>query len=63
MMTIKEFAELVQKLRVAQKGYFKTRDTAYLIESKALEKIVDARVEEILTPCLFEGGNKNDDNE
>ena len=55
-MDITEFAALVQKLREAQKGFFKTRDSAYLFEAKALEKRVDSIVTEILDPGLF----KND---
>lgn len=39
---------LVEKLRTAQRGFFKTRDSAYLYESKSLEKIVDKKLEEIL---------------
>lgn len=52
-MDLIEFAALVQKLRNAQNGFFKTRETAYLIEAKSLEKRVDAIIEEILNPGLF----------
>lgn len=43
-MTIQEFAELVEKMRVAQKLYFKTKAKEALIESKRLEKLVDTEI-------------------
>ncbi len=55
-MDLVEFAMLVRKLRDAQKGFFRTRDTAYLIEAKALEKKVDRIIEEILNAGLFNRG-------
>jgi hypothetical protein len=45
---LKVFAALVIKLRTAQKQFFKTRDTAFLIESKSLERIVDQKADEIV---------------
>jgi len=48
MEDLKEFAALVVKLRTAQKNFFKTRDTAFLIESKGLERVVDKKADEIL---------------
>jgi hypothetical protein len=59
--TLKEFALLVQKLRTAQRGYFKAQPgTAakytFLDESKKLEKQVDQALEDVLTEqrSLFE---------
>ena len=40
-MTTGEFADLVQKMRMAQKTYFKTRTKAALDESRFLEKKAD----------------------
>lgn len=45
-----ELASIVAEMREAQKEYFRTRSTGALDRSKALEKKVDARVREILTP-------------
>ena len=41
-MNENEFAELVLKMRTAQRNYFATRNANYLAESKKLEKQVDA---------------------
>mgnify|MGYP003309933269 CR=1 FL=1 len=38
---MKEFTELVRKMRNAQKEYFKTRDKNVLQRSKELERKVD----------------------
>lgn len=43
-MTHTQFAALVERMRAAQKEYFKTRDKGALQESKALEKKVDAAI-------------------
>jgi NTP pyrophosphatase (non-canonical NTP hydrolase) len=40
-MTDAEFRENVYWMRVTQRDYFKTRDAAWLVEAKRLEKIVD----------------------
>lgn len=41
-----EFADLVFKMRTAQKKYFRTRSQGSLIESKTYEKEVDRLLEE-----------------
>ena len=48
MNDLESFAVLVRKLREAQKNFFRTREHSYLFESKALEKIVDKKISEIL---------------
>lgn len=45
-MTTGEFAELVQKMRTAQKKYFRTKLKSALEESKMLENEVDKILEE-----------------
>lgn len=45
-----DLASLVAETREAQKEYFRTRSTGALDRSKSLEKKLDARVREILTP-------------
>ncbi len=45
-MTTGEFAELVQKMRTAQKKYFKTKLKSALEESRMLENEVDKILEE-----------------
>ena len=45
-MTMREFVELVRSMRAKQTEYFKTHQTDALIESKALERRVDAIVRE-----------------
>lgn len=59
-MNAKEFFGLVKEMRFTQVEYFKTRSSASLKKSKALEKRVDdeiARVEKVLNEkkqgCLF----------
>lgn len=59
-MTTGEFAELVYKMRKAQKQYFRTRSQSALTESKSYEKEVDRILEkrqkretERQTPSLF----------
>jgi hypothetical protein len=39
---MKEFIQLVAKMREMQKKFFKTRQKEYMTESKKLEKEVDA---------------------
>jgi len=46
-MTKQEFAALVAEVRTAQKQYFKTRERDVLMQSKALEKQVDAALAEL----------------
>lgn len=54
-MTTHTLAELVQKMRVAQKVYFRTRSTADLAASKQLERDVDRAVADALAPpTLFD---------
>ena len=43
-MTVGEFAELVEKMREAQKEYFKTRTSEALRISKQYEKQVDEQL-------------------
>lgn len=58
-MTFKEFAELVCRMRTAQKSYFRTRSYADLDNSKILERQVDNALREISEPknqlSLFPG--------
>lgn len=44
-MTTGEFADIVQKMREAQKRYFKIRSREWLEKSKTLEKQVDTILE------------------
>lgn len=60
-MTVGEFADLVEKMRKAQKTYFSTRSQKALEESKLFEKQVDAliternkREEQRVNPSLFQ---------
>lgn len=51
-----EFAKLVEKMRRAQKTYFRERTDGALQESKRLERQVDVQAEEIIQaaePRLF----------
>lgn len=41
---MKRFAELVSEMRYAQKQYFKTRNSEWLVKAKELEKKVDLAV-------------------
>lgn len=43
-----ELAEIVHKMRVAQRNYFATKSTANLDNSKKLERKVDKLLEKIL---------------
>lgn len=47
-MSVISLADLVQRMRRAQVDYFRTRDPAYLRDSKSLEKQVDHAVAAIL---------------
>ena len=49
-MDLHQLADLIYKLRVAQKNYFRTRENRYLLESKQWEKDVDREVKAILFP-------------
>lgn len=49
-MTFKDFAELVCRMRTAQKAYFRTRSYFDLDESKKLERQVDNALREISEP-------------
>ena len=63
-MTTGEFADMVQKMREAQKSYFRTRLQRDLALSKELEKKVDdalaerAEARRPRQPELFEGETK-----
>jgi len=56
-MEMNEFVDLVARMRVQQRSYFRERDSAALRESKKLEKEVDRAVEEMRSsdtqPMLF----------
>lgn len=61
-MTVGEFAELVEKMREAQKEYFRTRTSEALRISKQYEKQVDEqlkarreRLRQKIQPDLFKG--------
>tara|TARA_R100000808_G_scaffold24092_1_gene54650 strand:- start:4485 stop:4649 length:165 start_codon:yes stop_codon:yes gene_type:complete len=45
-MTRAEFVELVQRMRSAQKSYFRTRDPADLERSKQLAELVAKQIRE-----------------
>ncbi|WP_296016721.1 hypothetical protein [uncultured Treponema sp.] len=45
-MTTGEFADLIYKMRTAQKKYFRTRSQSALTESRGYEKEVDRILEE-----------------
>ena len=49
-MELKDYAELVERMRKAQNQYFKTRSTYDLNISKKLERDVDEATESILGP-------------
>lgn len=40
-MTVGEFADIVEKMRSAQKDFFKTHDSRVLKKAKEYEKLVD----------------------
>lgn len=47
LTTFGEFVDLVKRMRMAQKQYFKTRSKDVLVESKRLEALVDKAVENL----------------
>lgn len=47
LTTLAEFVDLVKRMRIAQKQYFKTRSKEVLIESKRLENLVDKTIENL----------------
>lgn len=49
MNTLQEFVELVAKMRVAQKEYFKHRTNGRLVTAKELEAKVDKAIKDLLT--------------
>ena len=51
---MKAFIELVKAMRMAQKDYFKTRNSASLLKSKALERQVDHDILNMMNPKLFD---------
>ena len=53
-MTVRELAELVKKMRDAQRSYFRSRDTGTLDLAKGLERMVDDAVAQVIHPSLFE---------
>ena len=59
-MNAREFFDTVAKMRHAQKQYFKTRSTEWLIESKELEKKVDDEIRRVtsLFPNIEKGGGQ-----
>lgn len=50
---IPAFIELVERMRAAQKDYFKNRERAALMISKELERKVDQAIERHKNPDLF----------
>lgn len=57
-----EFVQLVQEMRRLQCLYFDTKDRTALIESKRLEKKVDAIIEIYQAPNLFNDHQDNNGN-
>lgn len=57
-MNAKEFFNVVAKMRHAQKQYFKNRSTEWLIESKDLEKKIDAEISRVNAVLAKKGGEK-----
>lgn len=56
-MTTRELAELVKKMRDAQRDYFRTRDRHDLRDAQGLERQVDKEVQAVITgqdQSLFE---------
>lgn len=64
-MTVTELADLVRRMRDAQRRYFRTRSGEDLDKSKALEREVDLALETALAPPgekqgqLFDGAAGN----
>lgn len=44
-MTGKQFLDMVKLMRKAQKEYFKSRSTRWMVEAKRLERMVDSQIE------------------
>ena len=55
-MNAKDFFNVVAKMRHAQKQYFKNRSTEWLIESKDLEKKIDAEISRVNAVLAKKGG-------
>ena len=55
-MNAREFFDIVAKMRHAQKQYFATRSIEWLIESKDLEKKVDAEISRVNAVLAMKGG-------
>ena len=56
-MNMQEYVKMVERMRVKQRQYFRTRDTIVLQECRDLERRVDEATAAILhppTPGLFE---------
>lgn len=53
-MKFHEFQRLVEDMRAAQKAYFKRREPSRLDEAKGREAAVDAALEKLRTPSLFD---------
>lgn len=54
---MKEFLELVEKMRQAQKDYFKTRHHGIMIRAKKLEQEVDKQLEQLIKQSQNTEGN------
>lgn len=52
-MTYPEFLDLVVKMRIAQRNYYKNRTMANLIAAKELERAVDAAVLALAEAAIF----------
>ncbi len=57
-MNAREFFDIVAKMRHAQKQYFKTRLAEWLIESKGLEKKVDAEISRVNAVLAMKDGEQ-----
>lgn len=44
-MTGKQFLDMVKLMRKAQKRYFESRSTRWMVEAKRLERMVDTQIE------------------
>lgn len=47
---LRDLAKLIQRMRAAQKAYFRTRGADALADSKAVEREVDDAIKAILSP-------------
>lgn len=61
-MTPKEFFDLVHKMRVSQRLYFKTRSPQELRRSKALENEVDREISRVLI-VMYDQQKQQQENE